>query len=328
MGVIGAGSLGFHHVRILRDMEAVELAGFVESSDTRAAQVASELGVRRHDDVASLLKEVDAVTIVVPTPAHYEVAKAALDAGKHVFIEKPISATLEQADELLQIASKNGCIVQIGHVERFNQAVRAALPYVHNPRFIESERLALFSLRGSDVAVVLDLMIHDIDLVLTLVGDTAEEISAVGVPVLTPMLDIANARVTFSSGAVANITSSRISRDRVRKIRIFQQSGYLSLDLASGTGEFFRLKKQMDPTRPPVGPVNITDYVDRIKLTAPEGEPLRLEFDSFVSALRGESPVVVTGDDGRRALAVALRIVEEIERTRPALTGEAAAARA
>jgi predicted dehydrogenase len=328
MGVIGAGSLGFHHVRILRDMEAVELAGFVESSDTRAAQVASELGVRRHDDVASLLKEVDAVTIVVPTPAHYEVAKAALDAGKHVFIEKPISATLEQADELLQIASKNGCIVQIGHVERFNQAVRAALPYVHNPRFIESERLALFSLRGSDVAVVLDLMIHDIDLVLTLVGDTAEEISAVGVPVLTPMLDIANARVTFSSGAVANITSSRISRDRVRKIRIFQQSGYLSLDLASGTGEFFRLKKQMDPTQPPVGPVNITDYVDRIKLTAPEGEPLRLEFDSFVSALRGESPVVVTGDDGRRALAVALRIVEEIERTRPALTGEAAAARA
>jgi predicted dehydrogenase len=171
-------------------------------------------------------------------------------------------------------------------------------------------------------------MIHDIDLVLTLVGDTAEEISAVGVPVLTPMLDIANARVTFSSGAVANITSSRISRDRVRKIRIFQQSGYLSLDLSAGTGEFFRLKQQMDPSRPPVGPINITDYVDRIKLTAPEGEPLRLEFDSFVSAVRGESPVVVTGDDGRRALAVALRIVAEIERTRPALTGEAAAARA
>jgi Predicted dehydrogenases and related proteins len=328
MGVIGAGSLGFHHVRILRDMDAVELAGFVESNDARAAHVASELGVRPRADIASLLSEVDAVTIVVPTPAHYAVGRAALEAGKHVFIEKPISATLEQADELLQIAEKNGCIVQIGHVERFNQAVRAALPYVHQPRFIESERLALFSLRGSDVAVVLDLMIHDIDLVLTLVGDTAEEISAVGVPVLTPMLDIANARVTFSSGAVANITSSRISRDRVRKIRIFQQSGYLSLDLSSGTGEFFRLKKQMDPTQPPAGPVNITDYVDRIKLTAPEGEPLRLEFDSFVSALRGDSPVVVTGDDGRRALAVALRIVEEIERTRPALTGEAAAARA
>jgi len=328
MGVIGAGSLGFHHVRILRDMNSVALDGFVESDDARAAQVASELGVRRRDDVRALLSEVDAVTIVVPTPSHYEVAKAALHAGKHVFIEKPITATLEQADELLRLAETNGCIVQIGHVERFNQAVRAALPYVHQPRFIESERLALFSLRGSDVAVVLDLMIHDIDLVLTLVGDTAEEISAVGLPVLTPMLDIANARVTFSSGAVANITSSRISRERVRKIRIFQQSGYLSLDLSTGTGEFFRLKKQMDPTQPPVGPVNITDYVDRIKLTAPEGEPLRLEFESFVAAVRGESPVVVTGDDGRRALAVALRIVEEIERTRPALTGETSAARA
>ncbi len=309
-------------------MEDVELAGFVESNEERARHVASELGVRRHETVAGLLAEVDAVTIVVPTPAHYAVGKAGLDAGKHVFIEKPITATLEQADELLETATRNGCIVQIGHVERFNQAVRAALPYVHQPRFIESERLALFSLRGSDVAVVLDLMIHDIDLVLTLVGDTAEEISAVGVPVLTPMLDIANARVTFSSGAVANITSSRISRDRVRKIRIFQQSGYLSLDLASGTGEFFRLKQQMDPTRPPAGPVNITDYVDRIKLTAPDGEPLRLEFDSFVSAISGDSPVAVTGDDGRRALAVALRIVAEIERTRPSFTGEAAAARA
>jgi predicted dehydrogenase len=328
MGVIGAGSLGFHHVRILRDMESVQLAGFIESRDARAEEVSAELGVRRYTTEAEMLPDVDAVTIVVPTPAHYEVAKAALEAGKHVFIEKPITATLDQADEILAIAQKNGLIVQIGHVERFNRAVRAALPHVSRPRFIESERLALFSLRGSDVAVVLDLMIHDIDLVLTLVGDTAEEISAVGVPVLTPMLDIANARVTFSSGAVANITSSRISRDRVRKIRIFQESGYLSLDLAAGTGDFFKLKEKMDPTRALAGPVNITDFVDRIALTAPEGEPLRLEFDSFVAALRGESPVVVTGEDGRRALAVALRIVAEIERTRPALTGAAAPSRA
>ncbi len=322
--MIGAGSLGFHHVRILRDMDTVSLAGFVELSDLRAAEVASQLGVQRYGDVASLLADVDAVTIVVPTPAHFEVAKAALEAGKHVFIEKPITATLEQADEILEIAARNGLIVQIGHVERFNRAVRAALPYVSRPRFIESERLALFSLRGSDVAVVLDLMIHDIDLVLTLVGDTAEDISAVGVPVLTPMLDIANARVTFASGAVANITSSRISRDRVRKIRIFQESGYLSLDLGAGTGDFFRLKEKIDPTRPPSGPVNITDFVDRIALEAPDGEPLRLEFDSFVAALSGEAPVVVTGEDGRRALAVALRIVAEIERTRPAFTGAAA----
>jgi predicted dehydrogenase len=304
-------------------METVVFAGFVESRDERANDVASELGVQRYAGEEALLSDVDAVTIVVPTPAHFAVAKAALEAGKHVFIEKPITATLEQADELLAIAKRNGCLVQTGHVERFNRAVRAALPYVSRPRFIESERLALFSLRGSDVAVVLDLMIHDIDLVLTLVGDTADEISAVGVPVLTPMIDIANARVTFTSGAVANITSSRISRDRVRKIRIFQESGYMSLDLSAGTGHFFRLKEKMDPSRPPSGPVNITDFVDHISLTAPEGEPLRLEFDSFVAAVCGESPVVVTGEDGRRALAVALRIVAEIERTRPALTGQA-----
>ncbi len=325
---MGAGSLGYHHVRILRDMETVELAGFVESNDSRARQVVAELGVERHATLDSLLPRVDAVTIVVPTPAHYAVARAALEAGRHVFIEKPITATLEEADDILDLARQRGCIVQIGHVERFNRAVRAALPHVSRPRFIESERLALFSLRGSDVAVVLDLMIHDIDLVLTLVGDTAEEISAVGVPVLTPMLDIANARVTFSSGAVANITSSRISRDRVRKIRIFQESGYLSLDLGAGTGDFFRLKEKMDPSRPPTGPVSITDFVDRISLTAPEGEPLRLEFDSFVAALHGTGPVVVTGDDGRRALGVALQIVAEIERRMPALTGEALVSRA
>jgi predicted dehydrogenase len=309
-------------------MDSVVLAGFVESRDQRAAEVSAELGVKRFASEAELLAEVDALTIVVPTPSHYDVAKAALDSGKHVFIEKPITATLEQADELLDIARRNGALVQIGHVERFNRAVRAALPYVSRPRFIESERLALFSLRGSDVAVVLDLMIHDIDLVLTLVGDTAEEISAVGVPVLTPMLDIANARVTFSSGAVANITSSRISRDRVRKIRIFQESGYMSLDLAAGSGHFFRLKEKLDPARALAGPVNITDFVDHIPLTAPEGEPLRLEFDSFVAAINGDAPVVVTGEDGKRALAVALRIVAEIERTRPALTGVAAASSA
>jgi predicted dehydrogenase len=258
---------------------------------------------------------------------HFEVAKQALDHGKHVFIEKPITRTLDEADELLAIGRRTGAIVQIGHVERFNRAVRAALPHVSGARFIESERLATFNPRGSDVAVVLDLMIHDIDLVLTLVNDTTESITAVGVPVLTPMLDIANARVTFSSGAVANITSSRISRERVRKIRIFQHSGYISLDLAAGTGEFFRLRERIDPSNPPSGPIDITNFVDRIPLIAPEGEPLRLEFESFIAAIRGEGPVLVTGDDGRRALSVALKIVAEIERTAPALAGDFAAAR-
>jgi predicted dehydrogenase len=323
VGVVGAGSLGFHHIRILRDLSGVELTGFVETRADRARDVANELGVSAHPTLDSLLDASDAVVVVVPTSAHFAVASAAIERGKHVFIEKPITTTLEEADALLDLARAKGVIVQIGHIERFNQAVRAALPYVNKPRFIDSERLAPFSPRGSDVAVVLDLMIHDIDLLLTLVGTDAKEISAVGVPVLTPMLDIANARVTFTSGAVANITSSRISRENKRQIRIFQQSGYLSLDLAAGTGEFFRLRSDIDPLTARSAPADITDFVDRIKLEAPAGEPLKLELESFVAALKGTGPVVVTGEEGRLALGVALRIVKEIELTLPSLVGRA-----
>ncbi len=323
VGVVGAGSLGFHHIRILRDLPGVRFSGFVETRRERAGEVERELGVKAHESLDDLLAVTDAVIVVVPTSAHFPVASAAIERGKHVFIEKPITTTLEEADALLELARKKGVIVQIGHIERFNRAVRAALPYVNKPRFIDSERLAPFSPRGSDVAVVLDLMIHDIDLLLTLVGSGAKEISAVGVPVLTPMLDIANARVTFTSGAVANITSSRISRERKRKIRIFQQSGYLSLDLAAGTGEFFRLRSDIDPLAVRSAPADITAFVDRIKLEAAEGEPLKLELESFVSALKGEGPVVVTGDEGRLALGVALQIVKEIELTLPSLVGRA-----
>ena len=321
VGVVGAGSLGFHHIRILRDLPGVRFAGFFESKPERAAEVSKELGVTGHPTLERLLEVSDAVIIVVPTSGHFAAATAAITRGRHVFIEKPITTTLEEADSLLELARQKGAMVQIGHIERFNQAVRAALPYVSKPRFIDSERLAPFSPRGSDVAVVLDLMIHDIDLLLTLVGSGAKSISAVGVPVLTPMLDIANARVTFTSGAVANITSSRISRERKRKIRIFQQSGYLSLDLAAGTGEFFRLKSDIDPLAIRAAPADITAFVDRIKLEAPPGEPLKLELESFVAALKGNSPVVVTGEEGRLALGVALQIVKEIELTLPSLVG-------
>jgi predicted dehydrogenase len=295
----------------------------METRPDRASQVEKELGVKAHSSLESLLEASDAVIVVVPTSAHFSVASAAIERGKHVFIEKPITTTIEEADALLELAHSKGVIVQIGHIERFNRAVRAALPYVSKPRFIDSERLAPFSPRGSDVAVVLDLMIHDIDLLLTLVGSGAKEISAVGVPVLTPMLDIANARVTFTSGAVANITSSRISRERKRKIRIFQQSGYLSLDLAAGTGEFFRLRSDIDPLAVRSAPADITAFVDRIKLEAPDGEPLKLELESFVAALTGDGPVVVTAEEGRLALGVALRIVREIELTLPSLVGRA-----
>jgi predicted dehydrogenase len=323
VGVVGAGSLGFHHIRILRDLPGIQFSGFVETRAERRTEVERELRVKSHSNLESLLEASDAVIIVVPTSEHFSVASAAIERGKHVFIEKPITTTLEEADALLDLARTKSVLVQIGHIERFNRAVRAALPHVKKPRFIDSERLAPFSPRGSDVAVVLDLMIHDIDLLLTLVKSEARDISAVGVPVLTDMLDIANARVTFTSGAVANITSSRISREKKRKIRIFQQSEYLSLDLATGTGEFYRLKSDFNPLALRSAPADIAKFVDRVKLHAPDGEPLKLELESFVTALKGKGPIEVTGEEGRLALGVALRIVKEIELTLPSLVGHA-----
>ena len=324
VGVIGAGGLGQHHVRIMGELPDAQLVGFYEARPERAAEIASTLKARAFDSVDALLGEVDAVTIVVPTPAHYEVAKQALERGVHVLVEKPFTATIEQADELLELAKAKGVTVQIGHVERFNRAIRAALPYVDTPKFIESDRLAPFNPRGSDVAVVLDLMIHDIDLILTLVGEQVLSVSAVGVGVLTPSVDIANARLGFVTGAVANITASRVSRERMRKVRIFQQSGYLSLDLAAGNGEFYTLRKDVDlAALVKGGPLALEAFVERVPLEAPEGEPLRLEFESFVAAVQGRAPVAVTGEDGREALAVALQIVEEIERSLPALSGAA-----
>jgi predicted dehydrogenase len=321
IGVIGAGALGYHHVRLLRDVAGASLIGFHDARPERARQVASELAVQSFDAADALIDACDALTIAVPTPAHYAVAKAALAKGRHLLIEKPLAASLAEADELLDIARRSGSLIQTGHVERFNRAVRAALPFVEAPRFIDSDRLAPFNPRGSDVAVVLDLMIHDIDLVLTLVGSHVVDVAAVGVPVLTPFVDIANARIAFESGVVANITSSRVSRERMRKVRIFQQSGYLSLDLAAGDGEFYRLRGDVDLATLAKGPLALEAFVERIPLEAPEGEPLRLEFESFVAAVRGEQPVVVSGENGREALAVALRIVKEIERTLPSLAG-------
>jgi predicted dehydrogenase len=325
IGVVGAGSLGYHHVRILRDVPGAQLVGFYERNAERAATVSAELAVAATTSLTELLDKTDAVTIVVPTPVHHAVARAALERGKHVLIEKPIAVSLEEADDLLALAQRAGVIVQTGHVERFNRAIRAALPYVSSPRFIESNRLAPFNPRGSDVAVVLDLMIHDIDLIRTVIGSHVTSLEAVGVPVLTPFVDIANARLTFDSGAVANITASRVSRDRTRKLRMFQPSGYLSLDLGTGSGEFYRLRSDVDLESLSKAPRAIDDFVERIPLDAPEGEPLRLEFESFVAAIQGAGPVVVTGEDGREALAVALGIVREIERTLPILRERATA---
>ncbi|HET9425005.1 MAG TPA: Gfo/Idh/MocA family oxidoreductase [Gemmatimonadaceae bacterium] len=327
IGVIGVGALGHHHARILRGVEGATMVGFHESNAERAAKVAGDLGLRAFGSEEELLAAVDAVTIVVPTPAHFGVASKALEAGKHVLVEKPIATTLDEADRMLAIAERKGVLVQTGHVERFNRAIRGALQFVDQPRFIESDRLAPFNPRGSDVAVVLDLMIHDIDLVQTLVGAPVTDVAATGVPVLTPFVDIANARLTFASGAVANITASRVSRERMRKIRLFQPTGYLSLDLGSGTGEFYHLKRGLDLAafvRDAQGAQALEQFVERTPIDAPEGDALTLELQSFVDAIRGKAPVPVSGQAGREALAVALKIVSEIERGMPAMRRPAA----
>jgi len=322
--VIGAGALGYHHVRLLRQHAPASFVGFYDANAEQRMRVAGELGARPFDSMSALLDAVQAAVVVVPTRAHYEVAREALARGVHLLIEKPITATLEQADELLTMAKQQGALLQIGHVERFNRALRAAMPYLDSPRFVESERLAPFNPRGTDVAVVLDLMIHDIDLVHALVRDRVADVRAVGVGVLTQM-DMTNAWLSFGNGAVANIKASRVSRDRLRKLRIFQRNGYFSLDLGAGSGEFYRLKHDIDVAELAKSSQSIEKFVERIKLKAPEGEPLRLEHESFLAAIDGKSPVVVTGEDGRDALAVAMRIVREIEQAMPMLQGAMAA---
>jgi predicted dehydrogenase len=327
VGVVGAGGLGMHHVRILRDLCGDRFVGFFDENPGRASQVAAQYQVTAYSSLEQLLDEVDAVSIVVPTTAHHAVASAALTRGKHVFVEKPFTVTLAEADDLLAQARAAGVILQVGHVERFNRAVRAAMPYVDGPRFIESDRLAPFNPRGSDVAVVLDLMIHDLDLVHTLVSSPVADVQAMGIPVLTPQLDIANARLTFANGAVANITASRVSRERLRKLRIFQRSGYLSLDLAAGTGEFFRLRGDFDPMQLARAPRALEEFVERVVLEAPDGEPLVLELSQFLGAILGRNPVAVTGEEGREALEAALRIVTAIEQAHAVMTADDAVKR-
>jgi predicted dehydrogenase len=318
LGVVGTGSLGFHHARILRDVSEVRMAGFFESRRERSEEVSKELGLRAFSSLEALLDEVDAVVIAVPTVHHESVATAALARGIHVMVEKPMAHDLDAADRILSAAAGSGAVVQIGHVERFNAALQAAEEFLERPLFIESHRIAPFVPRSTDVAVVLDLMIHDVDLVQALVGESIRDIAAAGLPVLTPNVDIANARLTFEGGAVANLTASRVSIERMRKLRIFQRSGYLSLNLAEGTGEFLRLKKDLPfLTGTPEGVPSIPKgglegLVERIPLEGKRVEPLRRELENFRDACLGRGKPAVSGSDGREALAVTLSIEERI----------------
>jgi len=309
IGVVGTGALGFHHARLLRRMPGVAFAGIYDKNPARAADVAKQLDTVAHPSLAALLKDVEAVTVAVPTPVHAEVGLAVLERSIALLMEKPLADTLEGADAMVRQAAAQGVVLQVGHVERFNRAVRAAAPYLAEPRFLQIDRLAPFQPRGTDVAVILDLMIHDLDLVLELVQAPVADVRATGVALLTPHVDIANARIEFANGAIANVTASRVSRERTRKLRIFQPTGYCSLDLAQGCGDFFRLRDGWQG----LGATTLEQIVEHVRLEAPEAEPLKLELESFLRAVRAEEEVIVSGAAGAQALALAFRVADAVQ---------------
>jgi predicted dehydrogenase len=302
MAVVGVGHLGRHHARILATLAGVELVGVADINHARAAEVASASRTSPLTDYRDLLGKVDAVTLAVPTELHRDVAMPFLAAGVHVLVEKPMARSVAEADELIRTAAQAGAILAVGQTERFNPAVAAARPVLTDPRFIEVHRLGTFPDRSLDIDVVFDLMIHDVDIVLSLVRSEVEAVEAVGVPVLTGRVDIANARLKFSNGCIANLTASRISRDRVRKIRFFQPMAYVSIDYASQKLEVFRLVKGEGSVPAIAGG----------EVAVENEEPLKRELADFVEAIGMRRPPTVTGEDGRRALALATQIAGRI----------------
>jgi predicted dehydrogenase len=302
--VIGVGYLGRFHAQKYRELPGSELVGVVDNVAEAARKVGAELGVPSFSDYRELLGKVDAVSIVVPTPLHFAVAEACLAQGIHVLVEKPITETIAQAQTLIDLAKRNHCVLQVGHLERFNPAVQAAAKMMGTPRFIESHRLAPFKQRGTDVSVVLDLMIHDIDLIQELVGRPIASIDAVGAQVFSQDIDIANARIRFEGGCVVNTTASRVSLKQERKLRIFQDDAYLSVDLQQ---KILTVVRKKEP-----GPVESPAQVAIDEQSFEQGDALRSEIEAFLDAVRTGSQPVVTGEDGLRALATAIKITESV----------------
>jgi predicted dehydrogenase len=302
VAVIGVGHLGRHHARILGSLEGATLVGVVDAKADRAREIAAACGTVAVTRASDLLDRVDAVSIAVPTESHMAVAIPFLERGIPVLVEKPLARDLAEADAMIAAAARARVVLAVGHTERYNPAVAAAAQYLANPRFIEVHRLGTFPERSLDIDVVFDLMIHDLDLVLSLVPSEVASIEAVGVPVLTGRVDIANARLRFENGCIANITASRISRDRTRKIRFFQQDAYLSIDYAAQEVEMYRLVRG-DGERP---------AIDGGKLDVQREEPLKRELSDFLRAVREGRQPLVTGEDGRRALTLAQRITERM----------------
>ncbi|HRI86925.1 MAG TPA: Gfo/Idh/MocA family oxidoreductase [Candidatus Hydrogenedentes bacterium] len=307
-GVIGVGHLGYHHARIYAALEGVQLVGVVDRSLEHAMRASADFGAPFFMDASELLAQgVDAVSVVVPTSAHKEVALQCIAAGVDVLVEKPIAATIDEAEAIVNAAAKHGRLVQVGHIERFNGAVVALMEAVKNPRFIECHRLSPYPNRGDDVSVVLDLMIHDLEILLALVGSNVAQVDAVGVPVFSKFEDIANARIRFESGCVANVTSSRVSMEKMRKIRIFASDAYVSTDYSAQEVIVYR-KKPIELT-PDITPMELIDIEP---LEVHKEEPLKRELASFISCARDRSRPLVSGEDALAALRLAQRVVDSI----------------
>ena len=303
VAVVGVGHLGRHHARVLAAMPEATLVGVVDADPARAAAIAEASGCRVFPDVPALIGHVDAVSIASPTEVHAALARPLLEAGIGVMVEKPMTRSLDEADALLDAARVSGALLAVGHIEHFNPAVEAARPHVHDPRFIEVHRLGTFPERSLDIDVVFDLMIHDLGIVLDWVRSPVVQVEAVGVPVLTPRVDIANARLRFANGCIANLTASRISREPTRKIRFFQPSTYVSIDYKTQEVEVWGVQPQAEGA-PRIGGG---------KLDVVKDEPLRRELADFVAAVRDRRPAGVPGERGREALALATQIVAHME---------------
>jgi len=319
VGVIGVGHLGSLHAKMYTQIETANLVGVYDTERRRAHEAAEAYKTKAFESVAELIGAVNAVSVVTSTPAHYEVAARALEQGVHTFIEKPITETIEQARSLVDLADSKHLNIQVGHIERFNPAILALDAYDIKPLFIESHRLAQFNPRGSDVAVVLDLMIHDIDLILSLVKSPVERIEANGVAVVSDSADIANARIQFRNGCVANVTASRISQQKMRKMRLFQQDAYISIDFAQGLAEEFRLVDEGNTTATPtmlLGKIDQGTRKREIIYEQPEVKEvnaLKYELELFIASVLGGTEPPVTGKDGMQALEVAREILRRID---------------
>ncbi len=304
VGVVGVGALGQHHARVYASMPDATLVGVVDTHPGRAEEIAKPLGTKAFSTPSSLLGKVDAVSIATPTILHAEIGELFLKEGIHVLVEKPIAHTLEGADRLIRAAKENKRILQVGHLERFNPAVTLLRDIVRKPRFFEAHRMGLFSPRSLDIDVILDLMIHDLDIICLLVSSPVASVDAVGIAILTNQIDIANARIHFADGCVANVTASRVSMEKIRKLRLFQKQEYISLDYTRQDVAVFRLDR-----KPEGGIPEITSR----KFAPEKKEPLQEELRAFLRAIREPGTVECGGEDGRRALALALDILVQAE---------------